>query len=138
LGATYMNNGKPQKNQRIRRIAGLVFLGIAVGLLANQMLSFLRHEVTIEINLSPDLVRDLDGLELRVTEAGSNSAAVSLTRYFFDRYHRPSTILTHVLNVINGRYEIHFTMEKNTDQPPASVTRPLEVNGAMHVSYNLP
>ncbi len=124
--------------QRIRKIAGLVFLGIAVGLLANQLLSFLRHEVAIEIHLSEDLIRDLDELELRVTEAGSTADAVSLTRYFFDKYHRPSTILTHTLNVINGRYEIHFTILKSNDQSATSVTRPLEVNGATRVSYHLP
>jgi hypothetical protein len=102
------------------------------------MLSLLRHEVTIEINLSEDLVRDIDGLELRVSEAGLDSEAVSLTRYFFDKFHRPSASLTHTLNITNGRYDLRFTIQKSSDAEAIMVTRALEVSGATQVSYHLP
>jgi hypothetical protein len=103
-----------------------------------QVLSLLRHEVTIEINLSDDLVRDLDGLELRVSEAGLASEAVSLTRYFFDKYHRPSTALMHMLNITNGHYDLRFTIQKSTANEAIVVTRTLDVSGAAQVSYHLP
>jgi hypothetical protein len=102
------------------------------------MLSLLKHEVTIEINLSEDLIRDLDGLELRVSEAGASSEVVSLTRYFFDKFHRPSTSLTHRLNIANGHYDLWFTIQKSSDAEAIIVTRVLDVSGAMQVSYHLP
>jgi hypothetical protein len=123
--------------QRIRKIVSLAVLGIALGLAANQVLVSLKHEVTVDINLSGDLVRDLKQLELRVSEAGTDSEAASLTRFFFDDSHRPSSQLTHTLNITNGRYELCFTMYQSDDRK-IIVLRPLDVSGAMQVSYHLP
>ncbi len=134
-----MNNDRiTNTSQRIRKIVGLVFLGIAIGLAVNQITVSLKHEVTISIDLSDDLVRDLTELDLRVSEVESTAEVVSLTRFFFDERHRPETRLTKVLNLTNGRYEVGFTVCQTSKKTAIILTRALTVDGGTAVGYQLP
>ncbi|MBN2493107.1 MAG: hypothetical protein JXR96_00845 [Deltaproteobacteria bacterium] len=120
----------------LRRLIPLALLGSAIGLAAVHLVTALRHEIDLRLDLSAEWSRELVRVEMSVLDEDGRCASVTV--FHFDDEHPPRAPLRHKLELVRGRYDLQLKLFRSTSTVPVVVKRELVVVGGSEIRYAIP
>jgi len=121
----------------VKRLIALLALGSAIALAVVQVTNMLKHDVSVRLIFSEQLLENVRRVEIVALKSGQSHPSSSV-EMIFDDSHPARLPVEHRFELTNGKYDLHFRIFGFDKSTFVRVSRSLDVTGSMSVSYQLP